>query len=224
MTALSAEAAARRLAPLLLAPDEAAAATAFRYGFGADERLLAVDKDGAAFRPAAVLVALIARDGEATVLLTRRASHLPDHGGQISFPGGRIEAGDADAVAAALREAEEEVGLAPATVRVLGALHPRGTNSYYRVTPIVAVAAPFAPVLQAEEVAEAFEVPLSFVLDPANHVLLDRGPDGRPRQMYALPFGERYIFGFTARILIQLAELWHAGAPAEAGPGLGRGP
>ena len=202
-----------RLAPRLLAPEVAFNASQFVMGFGAQEKTLAVAEHGETFRPAAVLVPLIAHDGEVTVLLTQRCAHLPDHGGQISFPGGRLEEGDADAVAAALREAEEEVGLAAEKVRVLGAMEQRGTNSNYRVTPIVALADPFRPVPQQDEVAHVFEVPLSFVLDSANHKFLERGRDGRSDPIYSIPYGEWFIFGFTARILIRLALLWHGDRP-----------
>ncbi len=202
-----------RLVPRLLAPDVAFNASDFLMGFGTQEKLLAIAEYGETYRPAAVLVPLIAHDREVTVLLTRRSAHLPDHGGQISFPGGRLEEGDADAVEAALREAREEVGLPSDYVSVLGAMEQRGTNSNYRVTPIVALADPVAPVPQEEEVADIFEVPLSFVLDRANHKFLKHGPDGRSDPMYSIPYGEWFIFGFTARILIRLAQLWHGERP-----------
>ncbi len=202
-----------RLVPRLLAPDVAFNASDFLIGFGTQEKLLAIAEYGETYRPAAVLVPLIAHDREVTVLLTRRSAHLPDHGGQISFPGGRLEEGDADAVEAALREAREEVGLPSHKVSVLGAMEQRGTNSNYRVTPIVALADPFAPVPQEEEVADIFEVPLSFVLDRANHQFLKHGHDGRSDPMYSIPYGEWFIFGFTARILIRLAQLWHGERP-----------
>ena len=202
-----------RLAPRLLAPDIAFNASDFVMGFGAEEKILAVAEYGDSYRPAAVLVPLIAHDGEVTVLLTQRSADLPDHGGQISFPGGRLEEGDADAVAAALREAHEEVGLPVENVTVLGAMEQRGTISNYRVTPIVALADPFPPVAQEDEVAQIFEVPLSFVLDSANHQFLERGRDGCSDPIYSIPYGEWFIFGFTARILIRLAQLWHGERP-----------
>jgi 8-oxo-dGTP pyrophosphatase MutT (NUDIX family) len=199
-----------RLGPRLIAPDAAFNAPGFKFAFGREEKLFHVVEHGAAFRPAAVLVPLITHEGEIRVLLTERNADLPDHGGQISFPGGRVEDGDSGAVDTALREAEEEVGLMAGGVSVLGALEPHGTISNYRVTPIVALAPPFESVPQAEEVANIFEVPFSFVLDPANHRFLERGRDGRSRATYAIPYGEWFIFGFTARILIKLALLWHA--------------
>jgi 8-oxo-dGTP pyrophosphatase MutT (NUDIX family) len=192
-----------------LAPDVAYNAEDFLMGFGTRERILAVAEHSEIYRPAAVLVPLIAYDGEVTVLLTQRTAHLPDHGGQISFPGGRLEEDDADAVDAALREAEEEVGLAAEKVTVLGAMEQRGTISNYRVTPIVALAEPFRPIPQVEEVAHVFEVPLSFVLDSGNHQFMERGRDGRSDPTYSIPYEEWFIFGFTARILIRLAQIWH---------------
>lgn len=203
-----------RLGARLLAPGTAFNASAFSVGTGADERMLPVAEYGGSYRPAAVLVPLIAHPKGVTVLLTERAADLTEHGGQISFPGGSLEAGDNDAVDAALREAEEEVGLRPANVRILGALEPRGTISNFRVTPVVGLAKPFRPVLEAAEVATAFEVPFAFVLDSANHAFLERGADGRSAATYAIPFGERFIFGFTARILIKIAELWHGDGPS----------
>lgn len=203
-----------RLGPRLLTPEAAFNAADFSVGTGAGERMLAVAEYGAAYRPAAVLVPLVAHRRGVTVLLTERAADLAEHGGQISFPGGSLEEGDRDAVDAALREAEEEVGLAAADVRVLGALEPRGTVSNFRVTPVVGLVRPFRPILQAAEVATAFEVPFAFVLDSANHAFLERGADGRSAATYAIPFGERFIFGFTARILIRIAQLWHGRGPS----------
>jgi len=197
-----------RLCPLLMAPDAAFNAPWFKLGCGRDEKFLHVADYGATFRPAAVLVPLITHEDEITVLLTERNSDLPDHGGQISFPGGRVEDGDSGAVHTALREAKEEVGLPVDGVRVLGALEPHGTISNYRVTPIVALAPPFESMLQSEEVANVFEVPFSFILDPANHQFMEYGRDGKSRATHAIYYGEWFIFGFTARILIKLALLW----------------
>lgn len=213
MSAIGASEFADRIRPHLLAPQEAHAAARFRIGFGADEKFLDVAEVGHRFRPAAVLVAVIDRPEGATVLLTERCSHLADHAGQISFPGGRFGDGDDGPVACALREAEEEVGLPRGhDLRIVGALEARGTISNYRVTPVVAVVAPFAPVAQREEVAEIFETPLDFVLDPANHEGLRVSPaDGRSRRMYAIRFERHFIFGFTARILVQLSEIWSGG-------------
>jgi 8-oxo-dGTP pyrophosphatase MutT (NUDIX family) len=156
-------------------------------------------------RPASVLVPLVVRDGGVNVLLTQRTSHLTDHAGQISFPGGRVEESDADAVATALRESEEEIGLAASVVDVLGRLPEYRTVTGYRVTPVVAlVERPFTLRLDTFEVAEAFEVPLAFLMDPANHERrLYRYAD-IARTFYAMPYtaARRYfIWGATAAML-----------------------
>jgi 8-oxo-dGTP pyrophosphatase MutT (NUDIX family) len=213
MSSITAADFADRIRPRLLAPDAAFAAPRFRIGFGADEKFLDVAEVGHRFRPAAVLVPVIDRPEGATVLLTERCAHLPDHAGQISFPGGRLEEGDSGPVACALREAEEEVGLPrDHGVRVVGAMEMRGTISNYRVTPVIGVLSPFAAAAQDGEVARIFEAPLDFVLDPANHEGLRVSPaDGRARRMYAIRYEEHFIFGFTARILVQLSEIWWGG-------------
>ncbi len=156
-------------------------------------------------RPASVLVPLVVRDSGVHVLLTQRTSHLTDHAGQISFPGGRVEQGDADAVATALRESEEEIGLPSQVVDVLGRLPEYRTVTGYRVTPVVAlIERPFTPRLDEFEVSEAFEVPLAFLMDPANHERrLYRYAD-LARTFYAMPYqaARRYfIWGATAAML-----------------------
>jgi 8-oxo-dGTP pyrophosphatase MutT (NUDIX family) len=156
-------------------------------------------------RPASVLVPLVVRDNGVHVLLTQRTAHLTDHGGQISFPGGRVEEGDADAVATALRESEEEIGLPSRVVDVLGRLPEYRTVTGYRVTPVVAlIEQPFTLRLDTFEVSEAFEVPLAFLMDPANHERrLYRYAD-IARTFYAMPYhaGRRYfIWGATAAML-----------------------
>lgn len=210
---LAAQAFVDRLRPRLLAPKAAHAAPRFRMGFGEEERFLEVAGEGRAFRPAAVLVPIVDRPAGGTVLLTERCAHLSDHAGQVSFPGGRLEESDDGPVGAALREAQEEIGLAAGSVlSIVGALDSRGTTSNYRVTPVIALVAPFNWVPQEAEVADIFEVPLDHVLDPRHHESLHVSPaDGHRRQMYAIRYGERFIFGFTARILVQLSELWHGG-------------
>jgi len=156
-------------------------------------------------RPAAVLVPIVLRSEELTLLLTRRTAHLKDHSGQISFPGGRAEAADAGPEGTALREAHEEIGLAPARVEVLGRLSEYHTRTDFRVTPVVAlVSAPLELALDAHEVAEAFEVPLSFVLDPANHQRHTREFQGRMVPFYAIPYRDYYIWGATAGMLVNL--------------------
>lgn len=157
-------------------------------------------------RPAAVLVPLIERPTGATILLTRRTEHLAHHAGQISFPGGRAEAGDTDPIDTALREAEEEVGLDRRQVEILGQLDRYQTITEFLVTPVVGVLEP--PVRlnpDPHEVAEVFEVPLSFVLDPRNHQRHALWIRGRCRYYYVLPYGEYRIWGATAAMLVGLA-------------------
>ncbi len=159
-------------------------------------------------RPAAVLVPLVRRDAGLTVLLTQRTDHLYDHAGQISFPGGRAEAHDDSAAATALRETFEEIGLPHALVEVLGELPEYTTVTGYRVTPVVGlVSSPPALRLDAFEVAEAFEVPLAFFLDPGNHQRNTLQYQGRTRHYYAMPYEQRYIWGATAGMLMNLYAL-----------------
>jgi 8-oxo-dGTP pyrophosphatase MutT (NUDIX family) len=154
---------------------------------------------------AAVLVAVVDREGGATVLLTRRTEHLRDHAGQISFPGGRVEPEDADAMATALREAQEEVGLAPQHVEVVGCLPAYTTVTHFVVTPVVAIVTPpFELTLDAFEVAAAFEVPLAFLMDPANHRRHVFEAGGARRQFLSMPWGEHFIWGATAAMLRNL--------------------
>ncbi|KMO31771.1 DNA mismatch repair protein MutT [Methylobacterium variabile] len=156
-------------------------------------------------RLAAVLVPVVPRDDGVAVLFTLRAAHLRDHSGQIAFPGGKIDPADPSPLAAALREAEEEVGLDPAAVTPLGYLDPYLSGTGFLVTPVVGLVAPDAPLrLNPHEVAEAFEVPLDFLMDVANHALHSREWRGRQRRYYAIPFGERYIWGVTAGIVRNL--------------------
>ncbi len=155
--------------------------------------------------PAAVLVPLIAHERGITVLLTQRASHLSRHPGQIAFPGGRHDPGDASIVDTALREAHEEVGLAPARIDVLGVLPEYRTRTGFRITPVVGwIEPPFTAQPDAGEVAEVFEMPLAFALDPANHERHHRDSDEGRRYFYVLPFEDRYIWGATAAMLVNL--------------------
>jgi 8-oxo-dGTP pyrophosphatase MutT (NUDIX family) len=154
---------------------------------------------------AAVLVPLVNRPGGLHVLLTQRSADLPDHPGQISFPGGRIEPDDVSPAAAALREATEEVGLPSSQVSILGRLAEYETVTGYRVTPIVGwVEPPFSLCLDPVEVADAFEVPLAFLLDPANQQRHFRMLETRRRDFWAIPYGDRYIWGATAAMLLML--------------------
>lgn len=159
----------------------------------------------AARRRASVLVPIVARPDELTMLFTRRTAHLRNHSGQIAFPGGGAEPGDASVEVTALREAHEEIGLEPARVEVLGRLSDYHTRTDFRITPVVGlVAPPFELRLDAHEVDEAFEVPLSFLLDPANHMRHQREFQGRTVPFYAIPYRDYYIWGATAGMLINL--------------------
>jgi 8-oxo-dGTP pyrophosphatase MutT (NUDIX family) len=163
-----------------------------------------------ATKPAAVLVPIVAR-AEPMVLLTQRTKDLSTHAGQVAFPGGRIDPHDENPLAAALREAEEEIGLARALVEPIGYLDLYLTFSGFRILPLVARVSPtFALVLNPWEVTEAFEVPLAFLMDVANHRRKSRDWKGIPRQYYEMPFGERYIWGVTAGILRNLYERLYA--------------
>jgi 8-oxo-dGTP pyrophosphatase MutT (NUDIX family) len=159
-------------------------------------------------RPAAVLVPLIDRVEGMSILLTQRTAHLTAHAGQISFPGGRIEASDQNATEAALRETEEEVGLAREHVTVIGRLDTYVTGTGFEITPMVGIIeVPFQLTIDPFEVSEAFEVPLSFVLDPQNHRRMTRVLEQRTRVFFVLPYENRYIWGATAGMLVNLAEV-----------------
>jgi 8-oxo-dGTP pyrophosphatase MutT (NUDIX family) len=161
-----------------------------------------------ALRPAAVLVPLIHHVAGMNVLLTQRTAHLTAHAGQISFPGGRIEDEDPDAIAAALRETEEEVGLPRDRVAVIGRLDTYITGTGFEITPIVGlIEPPFPLAIDPFEVAEAFEVPLSYILDRRNHERVERNSAGRTRSFFILPYQGRNIWGATAGILVNLAEV-----------------
>lgn len=160
--------------------------------------------------PAAVLVPLIERGADLTVLLTQRATDLRSHPGQISFPGGRIEPHDADPVAAALREAQEEVGLQPRFVEVAGFLPDHVVISGFRVTPVVGFVQPgFELALDSREVHSTFEVPLRYVFEPANHRMRRRrfGAGEAEVELCDIPYGERNIWGATAGMLLTLWRL-----------------
>ncbi|SAK56124.1 NUDIX hydrolase [Caballeronia arationis] len=159
-------------------------------------------------RVASVLVALVVRDQGLSVLLTQRADHLSDHAGQISFPGGRREPEDANAAATALREAHEEVGLAPERVEVLGAMPDYLTGTGFRVTPVVAlVHPPFTLTADTLEVADIFEVPLAFLMNPAHHEVRLFKWEGGERRFFAMPYvasekkAPYFIWGATAGML-----------------------
>lgn len=157
--------------------------------------------------PAAVLVPLVLRDSGLTVLLTQRTAHLSHHAGQVSFPGGRLEH-DEEPLTAALRETREEIGLPAERLDLLGFLDDYVTGTGFHITPVVAaITPPFDLDPDPFEVAEVFEVPLSFILDRTNHQRCVRVVEGRERPYYAIPYGERYIWGATAGMLINLVEV-----------------
>ena len=157
-----------------------------------------------ATKPASVLVPIVDRDMP-TVLLTHRTPDLSSHAAQVAFPGGKIDPGDESPVAAALREAKEEVGLAPMLVEPIGYLDLYLTFSGFRILPTVARIKPdFTLTLNPREVTEAFEVPLDFLMNPKNHERKTRDWKGIARDYYAMPFGDHYIWGITAGILRNL--------------------
>ncbi len=160
--------------------------------------------------PASVLIPIVARDvaggPSLTVIFTQRAAHLKDHSGQVSFPGGRVAAADASPEATALRETREEIGLDSARVELLGRLADYHTRTGYRITPVVGVIAPpFELERDANEVDEIFEVPLAFLLDPANHQRQSREWQGEQRWFFAIPYQHHYIWGATAGMLVNLS-------------------
>jgi 8-oxo-dGTP pyrophosphatase MutT (NUDIX family) len=161
-----------------------------------------------ALTPAAVLVPLVMRPDELTVLLTQRTAHLAAHAGQISFPGGSVEPSDADSIAAALRETEEEVGLPRDHIEVIGRLDTYLTSTGFEITPVVAlVRAPYPMKPDPFEVDEVFEVPLAFIVDPANRQRRTREYKGRMRTFFVFPYQQRYIWGATAGMLVNLVEI-----------------
>ncbi|MDF1719844.1 MAG: CoA pyrophosphatase [Minwuia sp.] len=162
-------------------------------------------KADARLKPAAVLVPIIDRPEGPTVLLTRRTAHLSSHAGQISFPGGRAEPEDASPEITALRETEEEVGIDRDIIDIVGRLDTYRTVTNYAVTPVVGIVRPqFACSPDAYEVAEVFEAPLSFLLDSRNHVRHSGWFNGTSRRWWAMPWGEYYIWGATAGMLMNL--------------------
>ena len=161
--------------------------------------------------PASVLIPIVARAGGLTVLFTERTAHLNDHAGQVSFPGGSAEPGDIDAIDSALRESEEEIGLARRHVEVIGRLPDYPTITGFMVAPIVAlVFPPFDLMLDAFEVAEAFEAPLAFLMNPGHHERREIVFDGEVRHFTAMPHGDHFIWGATAAMIRNLYRFLHA--------------
>ena len=173
---------------------------------------------GRKLREAAVLVPLVVREHGFQVLLTQRTDHLNHHAGQVSFPGGRVDAGDEDHLAAALRETHEEVGLESQFLEPLGLLDDYETGTNFLVTPVVALVRPgFTLTLEAFEVAEAFEVPLQFLFDDRNHQIQSRVRNGERRHYYVFEYEERYIWGATAGMLMNFYRRVH-GLPGPMRP------
>ncbi len=154
---------------------------------------------------AAVLLALIPRRAGAQILLTRRPNSMAHHGGQIAFPGGKLEAQDKNAIAAALREAEEETGLERRYVNVLGNLATCRTGTGFAITPVVGIVAPgFSLAADRREVDEIFEAPLEFLMNPANHGKRSITFEGKEKKFHVICYGDYYIWGATARMLVEL--------------------
>jgi len=171
-----------------------------------NDRMLEIIAQERPIRPAAVLIPIVDR-AEPTVLLTQRAAHLNDHAGQISFPGGKIDATDASPLDAALREADEEIGLTREFIDPIGYLDLYATGFGFRILPTLARVKPgFELRINETEVDDAFEVPMSFLMNPANRQLHAKEFRGMERHYYAMPFAERYIWGATAGILRVLYE------------------
>jgi 8-oxo-dGTP pyrophosphatase MutT (NUDIX family) len=175
------------------------------------DRMLEIIAREQPIRPAAVLVPVVDRP-RPTVVLTQRSAHLNDHAGQISFPGGKIDETDASPLEAALREAEEEIGLQREFIDPIGYLDLYGTSFGFRILPTVARVKPgFTLRINHSEVDDAFEVPLEFLMNPANHQIHSKQFRGVERSYYAMPYEERYIWGATAGILRVLYErIYHS--------------
>ncbi len=178
-----------------------------RSDFDLNPDVRAARMPGLKQRPAAVLCGLVERAGGLQVVLTKRAAHLNQHAGQIAFPGGKVDPFDPSPLAAALREANEEIGLGEDMVEIVGTLDPYLTSTGFRVTPFVGVIDPrWRPFPDPDEVEEVFETPLDFLMDPANRVRHHHDRQGARRTYYAMPWGEYYIWGATAGILKGLSD------------------
>ena len=174
------------------------------FDLNPDKAFMAPDQ----LRSAAVLVPIVDRGSDPTILLTRRSQKLSKHPGQISFPGGRVDPTDPDPVAAALRETREETAITPDYVDVIGQLAPYRTVTHYDVTPVVATLTPgFKAIPEPAEVDEIFEVPLDFILDRRNHKKESATYKGQIRHYYAMPYRDYYIWGATAAMLVNLVDV-----------------
>lgn len=196
--------------PLTIGDIEAAVALASlgeRSDFDLNPEVTEAERGRGGEHRAAVLCGLREREGRLHVILTHRAKTLRRHAAQVAFPGGRVDPGDRSLRHAALREAEEEIGLAPRAVRVIGALDDYLTSTGFRVTPIVGVVAPdFRPVPEPAEVDRVFEPPLDFLMDPANRQRHHHDRNGYRRYYYAMPWRGHYIWGATAGMLKGLSD------------------
>jgi 8-oxo-dGTP pyrophosphatase MutT (NUDIX family) len=203
--------AAQRSRPLADAPEIALTDIQSRGDFDLNSHLPHPAPPPGGLRLASVLVGVVDREPGATVILTLRSAHLPSHAGQIAFPGGRADPGDATVVDTALREAHEEIGLAPKLVTPIGLLDGYRTGTGYLIVPVLSLVSPhFTPEPDAREVAEIFEVPLAFLMSVGNHQRHSREWQGHIRHFYAMPYGDRYIWGATAGILRLMYERLYA--------------
>lgn len=163
------------------------------------------------FRDAAVLMGIVDHGDEASLILTQRTAHLNDHAGQIALPGGKIDEADSGPIAAALREAEEEIGLDRQFIDPIGLFFPYLSGTNFRIVPVLAIVRPgFQLTPNPNEVADVFEVPIRFLMDDANHRIGSRVWEGKERYFYEMPYQQRYIWGITAGIIRQVFELLYA--------------